>query len=40
LDRLRDRDEALALRETADAVRAIWKAANAYLAVAGAVDPH
>jgi methionyl-tRNA synthetase len=28
---LRERQEALALRGTADAVRAIWKAANAYL---------
>jgi methionyl-tRNA synthetase len=31
LDHLRDRQEALALRGTADAVRAIWKAANVHL---------
>jgi methionyl-tRNA synthetase len=31
LDGLRQRQEALALRGTADAVRAIWKAANRYL---------
>lgn len=31
LDHLRDRHESLALRGAADAVRAIWKAANVYL---------